>query len=417
VDLLAGVPVMGAVLAVVQQRNGQRAAAPVAMGLSLALAASVKTTALLYVLPILVVFVVLEVQARHWRGIGLLAGVGGVAGLLAAGPFTWAIARSPVVGEDVISQVFVQHLSAQVLVLNLIRDTAMAMQSTLPGTNSIVESSADWLIAAMNLDPAAAVTPAGTSFRLYVVMDENMVGAPVHVLFVVLAVLGLALTRQQVRRREVRTYLLVLAAQWLVVAAILNWQPWINRFTFMTLVLAAPAVGWLLDAFPRYARVGTVIVLAASAIGWGLVQPWRGLAGTAWLPNLARASLWMYSYPSPLTLDRLGQVLNNTPYAVTDYRDALDYAAGLDPDAVALVTGNDDFEYVFWDDVAHRPRVPAIGQQGNERVAAIPGRRVVRICTIACDTSDLTDVRRFPAAARLDPLQQAVAPLTVGVVR
>jgi hypothetical protein len=417
VDLLAGVPVVGAVLAVVQWRGGQRTMAIVAMALSVALAVAIKTTALLYLVPILVLFLALVVRSHDWRRLGLLAAMGLVAGVLLNGSFLWAIAHSPSVGEDVLSQVFVGGPSPGVLVLNLIRDTATAMQSTLPGTNAIVESAADWLLAALNLDPAAAVTPVGTSFQLYVVMDENMVGAPLQVLFVVLALLGLALTGQQIRRWEVRAYLLVLAAQWLVVAAILNWQPWVNRFTFMTLVLAAPAVGWLLDVFPRYARVGTVVVLAASAVGWGLVQPWRGLAGTAWLPSVARGSLGMYTYPSPLGLDRLAQVLNNTPHLVSDYRSALHYAAGLKPDAVQLSTGNDDFEYVVWDALSTQATMPVIGHEGDRAVTAGPGRRVVRICTAACDTADLVDPRVFPEKPSENPLAWRVPPVTVGLVR
>ena len=85
--------------------------------------------------------------------------------------------------------------------------------------------------------------------------DEDHAAYPIQALAVLVA-LGLGLVRR-------RPYAFAVAASLLVTAALIAWQPWINRLILPTFVAGTPLVGWAADRFlARWRRAGPVLVAA-----------------------------------------------------------------------------------------------------------------------------------------------------------
>src|SRR5207248_4679159 len=92
--------------------------------------------------------------------------------------------------------------------------------------------------------------------------DEDHAAYPIQALAVLVA-LGLGLVRR-------RPYAFAVAASLLVTAALIAWQPWINRLILPTFVAGTPLVGWAADRFlARWRRAGPVLVAAVVLVAGG----------------------------------------------------------------------------------------------------------------------------------------------------
>jgi hypothetical protein len=190
---------------------------------------------------------------------------------------------------------------------------------------------------------------------------------------------------------------------------VFRWQPWINRFSFLIVVFAAPLIGWLLQRWPPVMQALVAALLLVAGVGWVLLQPLRGLVGTEWLPVTPLTDS-IPRYGSPLGQDRFDQLFAHHPPTALAYREALDYASALHPETLDVVQGGDAWEYPIW--FWQQQEAPAV------RIVHAAGgtNPTVRLCIGPCDVAGLTGVRRFVTVGPPSPSVDTGPVLTVGVV-
>lgn len=411
-DLLAGVPVAAAIVAWRWVDYGRWSAAAALVSVALATSVALKTTSALLVLPWFVLVVVVLVKARARRWVAATVGLAAMAGLALNGGHAWRLLAGQSGELSAATDVLNRVVSAESVGVNLLRDFATAVVVPIPSLVALLQDGTSTLAHLVGWDIALPAATFGSGYAISVAWTEDHAGAPWHVLLALVAIVVLLLMAR--RRPQPRALILigVLVAQVLAVAVVMRWQPWINRFTFLIVVFAAPLIGWLISRWARSLQVVSAAALVGLALGWILLQPNRGLAGTSWIPDSLPMASSLPRYDSPLTYDRFEQLFMQHPPTATAYADALVYAESLAPSRVVMTIGGDWWEYPIWYWFAGRSERPFL----THKAGGSSGTTVV-ICTTPCPSVPLEGSRTFKGEGPPTPSVDEGPELVVGLLR
>jgi len=396
-DLVAGVPLAAAMISLIWALNRRPIASAIILGFSISLALSTKATSLILTAPIAMFVAVVLVRKYRLKAVGIATVSGALSALLLSGRHLIASAMTGPYTTETASDHFNQSFSPNTTLLNATRMTASSFQSPFTEVNSQIQGSARSFLALFGLDPdSPSATFGGSTFNLGAAWSEDHVSALFHALLFVLCLAVFLIARQWRRVPWLGWWIVVVAAQFVLMATLIRWQPWINRFTFLVFVLAAPVIAWVLLMASAWLRAGVLVFLTVFAFAWVLLQPLRGLAGTSWLPNDLLTRFSVPAYESPLAYDRYEQLFMHHPPTAATYQQAVDYAASLNPAKLLLVTGGDDWEYPIWvrmqetsrAPIAHYPRAleaDFLSDRAIEASEVIEG--AVILCINSCSSS------------------------------
>lgn len=409
-DLIAGVPLAAGVIAWRWLRQGRAWGPAVLITLLVGLAAAIKTTSVLLILPWVAMVVVELARKRAWRPLGTLVGLGLVWGLALNGWHVWRLLTQRSGPLDTATDVFNQVFTPEAVLVNVLRDVTTGVLVPVPAVVGALQAASENTLVFLGLDPALPGATFGSSYTLSMAWSEDHAAAPWHVLLIFVALAWLAIRHRTIPGRRVALLVALLATQVLLIAVVIRWQPWINRFTFLIIVFAAPLVGWLLTRWPPHLSSIAATVLVIAGVAWVLFQPLRGIAGTSWLPANIPLAGSVPRYESPLTYDRFSQMFMHHPPSAEAYRQALIYAHSLQPDTLKVALGGDWWEFPIWAwSNDHSDLVELTHDRGIE------SNRVVRICTEPCADANLTSVRTFAADGPSSPSVETGPTLVIGV--
>ncbi|WFE95295.1 phospholipid carrier-dependent glycosyltransferase [Micromonospora sp. WMMD987] len=214
--------------------------------------------------------------------------------------------------------------------------------------------------------------------------DEDRVAFP---LAGSLALLGAVVALVRPRRVSpgrpgtLRAYAAVVAGAVLLHTAMIKWQPWGNRLLLYALVLAVPLAGLWVDAVLRRRSGADRRSVAA------------GLVVTV-LATSALAGVLALSYGFPRRLVGAGSVLTTTewdtrflrrPQWADEFRWAASAVRASDARRIGLVQQNDNWEYPWWlllrDDDGRSPELVALQSVLPDRPPADPASVDAIVCT------------------------------------
>jgi hypothetical protein len=348
-DLVAGVPIAASMISLIWAMNRRPTASAILLGFSISLALSTKATSLILTAPIAIFVTVVLARKYRLKVIGIAVISGLASALLLSGRHLVTSLLTGAYITETASSHFNESLSLNTTSINVTRMAASSVQSPFTELNSRIQVLVRGSLDLFGLDPdSPGATFGGSAFNLGFAWSEDHVSALFHLL-VLFVCLGVFLIARQWRKAPwLGWWIVVVASQFVLMGTLIRWQPWINRFTFLVFVLAAPVIAWVLLMATAWVRAGVLVFLTTFAFAWVLLQPLRGLVGTSWLPNELLARLLVPAYESPLAYGRFEQLfMHHLPTAAT-YRAAVDYAASLNPSKLLLVRGGDDWEYPIW---------------------------------------------------------------------
>ncbi|WBB48400.1 hypothetical protein O3597_25475 [Verrucosispora sp. WMMA2044] len=154
-----------------------------------------------------------------------------------------------------------------------------------------------------------------------------------------------------------RAYALVVVVAVVLHTAMIKWQPWGNRLILYALAASVPLAGLWLDAFFRCSGRVASGVRGGDPAGTGGRRPVAaGLAVTV-LATCALAGVLAVSYGFPRRLVGAGSVFTTSdwesrfirrPQWAEEYRWAADAVRAADARRIGLSQRNDDWEYPWW---------------------------------------------------------------------
>ncbi|MFF5054555.1 glycosyltransferase family 39 protein [Micromonospora sp. NPDC000663] len=236
--------------------------------------------------------------------------------------------------------------------------------------------------------------------------DEDRVAFPIAG---ALALIGVAVALARPRRIDsgqvgpLRAYAVVALTTVLLHTAMIKWQPWGNRLILYALVLALPLAGLWLDALLRRHAPATAGVAARRSIAT--------LAAVTVLATSALAGVLALSYGFPRRLVGAGSVFTTSDWDTRFLRrpqwaDEFRWAAASVRDSgarrIGLVQQNDNWEYPWWlllrQPDGGSPELVALQSVLPERPPADPAS----VDAIVCTGSRPACVKLVPAGWRLE---------------
>ncbi|PZF93397.1 hypothetical protein [Micromonospora deserti] len=234
--------------------------------------------------------------------------------------------------------------------------------------------------------------------------DEDRVAFPLAGALALLGA-GLALVRpgrvSPAQAGPLRAYAVVVLSAVLLHTAMIKWQPWGNRLLLYALTLAVPLAGLWLDALFRRAAarnrggpVGAGNAAAGRAVrSTGGRSVAAGLAVTV-LATCALAGVLAVSYGFPRRLVGAGSVFTTgewdtrflrRPQWAEEFRWAAGAVRAADARRIGLVQQNDNWEYPWWlllrDAGGHPPELVALQSVLPDRPPADPASVDAIVCT------------------------------------
>ncbi|TNH21903.1 phospholipid carrier-dependent glycosyltransferase [Micromonospora orduensis] len=236
--------------------------------------------------------------------------------------------------------------------------------------------------------------------------DEDRVAFPIAG---ALALIGVAVALARPRRIDsgqagpLRAYAVVTLATVLLHTAMIKWQPWGNRLILYALVLAVPLAGLWLDALLRRHARATAGVAARRSVAT--------LAAVTVLATSALAGVLALSYGFPRRLVGAGSVFTTSDWDTRFLRrpqwaDEFRWAAASVRDSgarrIGLVQQNDNWEYPWWlllrQPDGGSPELVALQSVLPERPPADPAS----VDAIVCTGSRPACAKLVPAGWRLE---------------
>ena len=306
------------------------------MGTTLGFVLYTKGTGGLFTGAICLVFGVGVLRARHWRGLLLGLVVVFSAASVNAGHWTRNALMfnhflGPQTKENEGSEHYLnQELAARYVASNLVRNGALHLGTWKDSWNEWVQQKAEQLHERLGVAPGdPATTYKGHRFKVqYRPASEDRAGAPLHVLFGLLALL-IAPFWPSGRRRIAWLYIPLIPIGIVAFCAVLKWQPWHARLHLPLFAMMAPAVG---------------LVFGRRPVAWA--SPVLVLAMLAWLaPSLKHGGRPLYGDGNIFVTERdeLRYSWLKSWYEPT--REVVEYIGEAKPKSVGLRLGYNSYYY------------------------------------------------------------------------
>jgi hypothetical protein len=270
-DLLAssGIALLVAVMAKVKTDKKRLLdfTSQLAIGVSVAFAIAAKATAVIALVPLLILvplFLKLEKIPKTVLG---GAGLAGAITLLTSGPYLFRLLRSWELSE-VSTQVLSIDYSLNSILSGITKNGATALQAPNEDWTEIVFGATTSISSLLNLNLNAEGTNfiPTIPFEVVLASSDSDLGFPIHI---VLA--GALLTFGLFRFNSNKSSLLLIFAgffQLLLLSITIKWQPWIGRFQFQSSYLMAAglaSVSALPKTLLRFTTVGLASVLVIAS--------------------------------------------------------------------------------------------------------------------------------------------------------
>ncbi len=418
-DLMAGLPLAAGVVALRWIFSGREMSSVILSALAGAVAASIKPTALVLLLPVALVLIATLISRHRWLLLTKLIGLTLIFTLLVNGYYIKRMLGSESSVPTSASAVFNADIGLQVLGVNALRSLASLVSLPLSKYNEILESVVRTTTSFLGWNADFPPATFGAYFELPQVWTEDHAGAPLHVALLGACLVVAVASRHRGDYKKIFILAGLLSLQFLALAVLFRWQVWGNRFFFLVIVFSAPLMGAILIRTTRLVRASLLTALGLMAIFWVMTQPLRGIAGTDWIPKGLREQTGIVSYSSPLTLNRYHQLFAYSPTSAKPYSQAFDYAMSLNPTKIEFEVTGDKWEYPLWvlksklngPILVHKTRNP------NKPSVSASTKDTVRICVGSCPSEDLVEIKSFVAT---EPHQEPFFPsptLVVGAVK
>ena len=238
-----------------------------------------------------------------------------------------------------------EHLTAGVLVSNVLRNVALLVPSPSQDLNRLITDSVANLHKKLGLnvnDPRT--TWQETEFKIYLSLDEDNTGNLIHTALTVAVLLTILIVSFGGFRKTKPLVILYVAAVttgFFLFCLVLKWQPWQNRLLLPLFVLGAPVVGLISLEFWKSSVVTMVAFLLLTA-SW----PWAFCNTTR--PLIVRLSnLEMGIFPL-FKFDRNQILFFRQPELYQQYVQIVDEIRRKKSTNIGLVSSGNGFEYPLW---------------------------------------------------------------------
>jgi hypothetical protein len=188
------------------------------------------------------------------------------------------------------------------------------------------------------------------NFSREFVLSENL-HADFAAPFLIVAVLVISLiTRRQIKLYK-NIYLLILI-QLILLATVVEWQPWINRFTTTVIMIGTIPLGFYLYNLKKLLALFTLSLIIGYSSFWLFFNPTRTLLDPIMLEPIATRigidsnDLLMMRHDLIYTRDE--QFFSARPELANSYQNAIKIIEREQPEILSLYLGDDDFEYPLW---------------------------------------------------------------------
>ncbi len=276
---------------------------------------------------------------RKVLGFALMAFI--VVFLLNVGHFArnFQIYANPIGPDDRINHHANQLLSVRGLVSNLVRNTAMHLQTPSPHVNKAIALSVQWLHQGMGLDVNDARTTIESRFKVTVPrMNENTVGNPLHATLI-LILFGIILWRRKRLKQHVIAYAAILFGMALIFSFMFKWQIFGTRYQLPFFVLFAPLFGVLLgNQRRRNSAISIGFALLIGSLPWLLSIDSRPI-----VPAEGRTLVDSIFKESQINL-----LFANGNYLKEPARDVIIKISEAECLEIGLVLAGNSLEYPFW---------------------------------------------------------------------
>ncbi len=304
------------------------------LGAAIGLSVLTKATAYLFLAPFLLWFVLGAMRSRVWRAARGWAVAATVALAVVAPHYARNINLygRPLGKPGTNGEVNAAFLASG-LVSNVVRNVALHLGTRSPAVNEAVFRAIQGVhrVIGINEDDRRTKFLYGHFGPQRFEYAEQTASAPLSLLLIAAAAVVL-----MIRLRSERTASYLLAATFvgfLLFCFYLKWQPWHSRLVVPLMILAAPAVGLVLDrTMSRSVRIGIAAALFVAMLPALLINPYRPLV-----------------YRRPIyTLPREEKYFTEDPRITRAYVGAADYLASRRCSRVAFWFRGDGFEYQMW---------------------------------------------------------------------
>lgn len=359
--------------------------ASIALAVSFAIAS--KATSAILLLPVLILFPWLARLSSKLGHLWRAAVVSTIAIIFTSGPFLYRLHNAGGDVSDTAKAVFVADPSAYEIFGNLIKFALASAQLPVPAWSRALEGFGASMENLFGVPIDSAATNFG-DYNFFIISEffgDSSVGWPLHIaVLLIFGVIALVTGRWNSR---VSLWFLVGILQFILMASLIRWQPWIARFTFPIFFSFAVVIGLLTPVIALWARkllafFGVVLLI--------LVAVW--LPGRSILPRPDLQSLVLGSVEVQRPNFFFGQKdpfpTSPTQGSAESAREAVSRASEHRIKSLYVRAGGDTPKFHYW--VAARTVLPPL------RVTYVPpkkGGAFIEACSSKCAPSEDLEYR------------------------
>lgn len=326
------------VLGIIRERRADWGTTLGAAG-SLALAILAKATAYLFALPFLIWLVASVVRHQRTRGWNILVTIAATVIVVNWGHFwrNWDLYGSPIgPAREGQSTYYNQIVSLPALVSNLLRNTALHLETPFTAVNTFTMQAILRLHSWIGADPSdTRTTWAALTFTRVSGMSRNdaSAGNLVHLVMTWACAPVILASRTLRRERALLGYGGCLVIALVLFCGYLKWQPWNSRLHLPLFVLWCPAIAVVAE---RLLHRRVIVVLAALLVV--LATPW--IVGNLFRPLVGQGSI--------LRAPRVNVYFYNRPNLRQQYLDTANFLREQQCAQIGLIGNWDTWEYPLW---------------------------------------------------------------------
>ena len=242
--------------------------------------------------------------------------------------------------------VFVENFSFSGIFASALRVLLSAIQTPIPSINGKIQEVYYSLSNYLNF----AANPKGYGsygdFYLTTSLHGDLTGNPLNVILIIISAIGL------IRVRKYRLITTFIVLQFILLASLVGWQPWFNRFTSTTLTVGSIIVGVWISKLKKVITLFIIGSLVLYSSFWLLYNPSRSLLNPQGLVYLGKSIGMQQSdlgkIRHDLSQSREKQYFSVRPEIEKSYINAMLEINKKAPTIVYIKIGGDDFEYPIW---------------------------------------------------------------------